>query len=113
MIVTYPKLFSLTFRKCLLIVTISTSQIASEVIKLKNTKLIELRRSLGKSQREIASKIGISRSMYAMIELGTRIGSYPTMKLIADYLDHSVDEIFGESLFVQNAHKMRHPQNTA
>ena len=80
---------------------------------MKNQKLIELRESMGKTQDQVSKEIGISRTMYTKIELGTRLGRYKTMKLIANYFNCSVDEIFGDYFFKQNAHKTRQSNNTA
>lgn len=75
---------------------------------MKNDVLIKLREATGKTQEEIAKEIGISRSMYAMIEIGERFGRYPTLKKIADYFGKPVDEVFGQYFFEHNAHKTRH-----
>lgn len=76
-----------------------------EVSQVKNDVLIKLREELGKTQEEAAEEIGISRSMYAMIEIGERLGRYPTLKKIADYYGKSVDEIFGPYFFERDAHR--------
>lgn len=60
---------------------------------MKRHKLIALRRERGMTQAEVASALGISRSMYAMIELGKRVGSYYTLKRISDFYDCPLEEI--------------------
>lgn len=75
---------------------------------MKNRALIKLRENLGKTQEEAAKEIGISRSYYAMIETGDRLGRYSTLKKIANYYGKSVDEIFGEYFFEGGAHGSRH-----
>lgn len=74
---------------------------------MKNDALIKLREKLGKTQEEAAKEIGISRSYYAMIETGDRLGRYSTLKKIANYYGKSVDEIFG-GYFEGSAHLSRH-----
>lgn len=60
---------------------------------MKRTKLIALREAASMTQAEVASTLGISRSMYAMIESGHRLGSIHTIQRIADYYHCSVEEI--------------------
>ncbi len=45
------------------------------------------------TQVEVAASVGISRSMYAMIELGHRVGSYYTLKRLADFYNCPMEEI--------------------
>lgn len=75
---------------------------------MKNNILIELREQAGKTQEEAAKDIGISRSMYAMIEIGKRVGRYPTLKKIADYYGKTVDEVFPLYFFDKRTHTSRH-----
>lgn len=60
---------------------------------MKQHKLIALRKKKGLTQAEVASALGISRSMYAMIELGQRMGSYYTLIRLADFYDCPLEEI--------------------
>lgn len=60
---------------------------------MKQTKLIALRKEKGLTQLEVAAKLGISRSMYAMIELGQRTGSYYTLRRIADFYGRPLDDL--------------------
>ncbi|MCL6558541.1 MAG: helix-turn-helix transcriptional regulator [Firmicutes bacterium] len=76
------------------------------MIVVRNDILIHLRESLGETQEQVAKSIGISRSMYAMIELGERGGRYPTLKKIADHFGKTVDEIFSTHFFGQDAHRL-------
>ena len=74
---------------------------------MKNDILIQLRKTSGQTQEEVAKQIGISRSMYAMIEIGERTGRYPTLKKIANYFGKTVDEVFGAYFFTVDAHEVR------
>lgn len=74
---------------------------------MKNYTLIRLRKQSGKTQRQVAQDIGISKSMYAMIETGRRTGSYITMKKVARYFGKTIDEIFDPYFFNQNARVTR------
>ena len=52
-----------------------------------------MRKQRDLTQHEVASALGISRSMYAMIEAGRRTGSFYTLKRIADFYDCPLGEI--------------------
>lgn len=57
-------------------------------------KLVEARESLQLTQVQVAEKAGISRSYYALIELGLRNPSYGLAKEIARMLGRNAEEIF-------------------
>ena len=63
-------------------------------MRIKRTKLIELRNAKGWKQKEIAGMLGITDSYYGMIENGIR---NPTIKLglrIVNIFGVSIEEIF-------------------
>lgn len=58
-----------------------------------------LRRLRGElSQKEIAQRIGISKSAWAMYERGERVPRDDTKILISKYFDKTVSEIFFENV---------------
>lgn len=57
-------------------------------------KLIDLRQELNLSQKEASKNIGISQSMLAMLENGSRSGSDKTKIKIANYYKTSVESLF-------------------
>jgi putative transcriptional regulator len=57
-------------------------------------KLKKLRKDKGLTQKEVADKIGVSRSMYTSIESGTRDPSLKVMQRIVDFFGDRVKEIF-------------------
>lgn len=57
-------------------------------------KLRKLRRSEGITQEEIAKKIGLKQSTYAMYESGKRIPSDENKRKIAAHFELTVQEIF-------------------
>nr|PZN17647.1 MAG: XRE family transcriptional regulator [Chloroflexota bacterium] len=59
--------------------------------------LIELRKERGLSQHQLASRIGISRSYYSEIEVGTKTPSGRTAKKIADYFGFDMSVFFEEN----------------
>lgn len=63
--------------------------------RLPNTTLKKLRKTRGLTQEQAAVKIGISPSMYKKVESGERLGSYETLKKIADYFGVTVDFLCG------------------
>lgn len=75
---------------------------------MKKDKLVALRKERGMTQAEVASELGISRSMYAMIELGERVGSYYTLKRIADFYQRPLEEI----LEMKQAHEENNKRRT-
>lgn len=61
---------------------------------MKNLKMFELRKALGKTQEELAKEVGITQSSYAMIEGGHRHPRKIVQKKLADYFSVTVDELF-------------------
>lgn len=59
--------------------------------------LIDRRTDKGLTQEALAEKVGISRSFYGLIELGSRNPSYGLAKKIAKVLGVKVDRIFFDS----------------
>lgn len=75
---------------------------------MKREELIRARELAGFTQKDMES-IGITRSLYSQIELGTRNPSYAVAKLIARKLKVSVKTIF----FDYECYKMRPIKNKA
>ena len=59
------------------------------------TKLKELRKLAGKTQKEIAAAIGVTLSAYSNYEQGTREPSYQILVSIAKYFDVTTDYLLG------------------
>lgn len=57
-------------------------------------KFLELRKSIGLTQEELATKLEISRVNYTRYETGKVRPDYETLIKIADFYDVSLDEIF-------------------
>lgn len=72
---------------------------------MKNRKLVALRNQKGLTQIEAAKLIGISPSMLAMMETGTRIGTYKTLKKVADFYGVAIEELFDENFFEDKSHE--------
>ncbi|AXF54587.1 helix-turn-helix domain-containing protein [Salicibibacter kimchii] len=60
-------------------------------------RLIQLRKSNKKTQKEIASILGITRPAYTAYERGNRSPDYDTLKKIADHYDVSTDFLLGHT----------------
>lgn len=58
--------------------------------------LLQFRKAKGLTQKEVASKCGISRSYYADVEQGTANASGRAAKLIADALGFDMNLFFVE-----------------
>ncbi len=56
--------------------------------------LAKLRNDRNLTQSQVANAVKISRSAYAMIELGHRVPRHKTMKRLADFFGITVDELF-------------------
>lgn len=69
---------------------------------MKREELIKAREIAGLTQKDMES-IGVTRSLYSQIELGTRNPSYAVAKLIARKLKVSIKTIF----FDYECYKMR------
>ena len=57
-------------------------------------KLAKLRKERGLTQKNLATELDISKSNIAMYETGRRRPSLGRAKLIADFFEKSIDEIF-------------------
>lgn len=57
-------------------------------------KLIQLRKSRGVTQYEVAKTLGISRSFYGHIEKGLRNPTYGLAKRIAEIFGVKIEDIF-------------------
>lgn len=65
----------------------------------KNHRLISARKKLGLSQVQAAKGIGITSSMYAMLETGDRKGSDKTKQRISEFFSLPVGYLFfGDNL---------------
>ena len=63
----------------------------SEVNNMEN--LIKLRKQHGKTQKDIAEFLGISRQAYAHYEIDNRQPDFDTLKRLANYFNVSIDYI--------------------
>ena len=61
--------------------------------------LLELRKSKGFTQEQVAKEANINRSHYGFIENGERNPSYEVAEKIADVFDVSVERAFPEDIF--------------
>ncbi len=61
---------------------------------MRDNNLKKLRISIGKTQRDIAKSIGITTSYYGMIENNVRIPNLVIAKLLADYFNKKIEDIF-------------------
>ena len=59
-------------------------------------KLIELRKSKGLSQKELANYIDVSPSLVGMYEQGRRKPSFEIIEAIADYFNVSIDTLYSK-----------------
>lgn len=66
---------------------------------MRNERIISLRNKKKLTQKEAAKHIGISYSMLAMMESGHRIGSYSTLKKVADFYGVNIDDLFDKNFF--------------
>lgn len=72
-------------------------------------ELVRRRKQLKLTQMQMATKLGISRSFYGMIELGTREPDIPLMKAISELLDADVATLF----FGDECHGKGHNEQAA
>lgn len=70
--------------------------------------LSELRGEYNLTQKELAEKTGISESAIAMYEVGERTPSLKRAKILADFFDVSIEDIF----FSHNPHDKRANSNS-
>jgi len=62
-------------------------------------KLAELRKKKGLTQKELAKALKISESAIAMYETGRRTPSLARAKIIANFFDVDIEEIFFEKQY--------------
>ncbi|MGB9866576.1 MAG: helix-turn-helix transcriptional regulator [Bacillota bacterium] len=73
-------------------------------------RLIELRKTKGLTQQQVAEALGITRSFYGMIETGHRNPTLDLAKRIAEIFGADIDELF----FGDNRHvALQHCQSTS
>ena len=58
-------------------------------------KLVELRKSKGITQKELAKRLNITRSALSQYEIGTRNPDYETLQRMADYFEVTTDVLLG------------------
>ena len=68
-----------------------------------NDMLAYLRKRNGMSQKELAEKIGISRSAVGMYETGEREPDFETLEALADTFNVNMDTLLGKSSSPSNA----------
>lgn len=73
--------------------------------------MVKLRNKCELTQIQAAKEIGISYSMLAMMEAGHRVGTYSTLKKVADFYGVTVDNLLDENFFADESRKKRenHP----
>lgn len=59
-------------------------------------RLIELRKSKGISQKELANYIDVSPSLVGMYEQGRRKPGFEILEAIADYFNINIDTLYGK-----------------
>jgi transcriptional regulator with XRE-family HTH domain len=64
-------------------------------MKIFNEHLKSRRQSRGKSQKQVATAIGIGERNYQSFEYGEVKPSFDTLIALADYFDVSLDELVG------------------
>ena len=62
-------------------------------------KLKQLRNGVNLSQKEVAQKLGVTRSAYANYEQGTREPDFETLKKICFLFDCTSDYLIGKDEF--------------
>jgi len=71
------------------------------------TRLIEFRKKLGYSQKEVAEKSGISRSFIAHVEVGKQTPSYDYLYRLVKTFNLSIDWVIngvGQMTIIDNDH---------
>jgi putative transcriptional regulator len=76
---------------------------------LKRYKLIDRRKKLNLSQKEVAKRSKISRSYYGLIENGSRNPSYKIANNIARAVNENIEQLFTDEIFFANkCYKTKH-----
>jgi len=68
------------------------------------SQLVSLRKSEGKTQKEISEILGVTRPTYTAYETGKRNPDYDMLEKIADYFHVSTDYLLGRSSIRSNQH---------
>lgn len=79
-------------------------------------RLAELRKKKGLTQKELAKALKISESAIAMYETGRRTPSLARARIIADFFDVNIEEIFFEKQYHvmrANLERVEHQTETA
>lgn len=71
-------------------------------------KIRECRKRKGLSQEELANKIGVKRAVVSKYETGKISPRIDTVQKIARALDVSVDELLGETMYIDTVAPVRH-----
>lgn len=61
---------------------------------MDSEKLKKARKKMGLSQKDVAKKLGISRSMYTLIENGKRNPSIKVLKKMINVFGDQINDIF-------------------
>ena len=91
----------MTWSRFVIIMKLQKITLRERRCNMKNEVMISLRGE--KTQREIAKKLDVPLSTYAMIETGHRFPRRDLQLKLADFFGVTVDELF----FTKNDHEMR------
>lgn len=68
-------------------------------MKIFCERLIEMRKSLGMTQRQVAEKLGITQPSYIRYEIGNSEPTLENLAKLADIFDVSVDYLLGRTKY--------------
>lgn len=74
---------------------IYTPEITAELRATMGRRIKATRKAKNLTQAQVARGIGISAEFYAPVERGTALPSVETLRKVADFLEVSVDHLFG------------------
>lgn len=66
-----------------------------------NKRLIELRKSKGLYQADVAKHVGVARATYGAYEQGNRQPDFDTLQSIANFFEVSTDYLLGRTSTIQ------------
>lgn len=69
---------------------------------MKREQLIKTRKSLGLTQADMATSVGVHRSYYGLIETGNRNPTLGIATKIATTLNSSLEQLFPNEIFFAN-----------
>ncbi|MDE6905516.1 MAG: helix-turn-helix domain-containing protein [Lachnospiraceae bacterium] len=69
---------------------------------MRRERLTKTRKSLGLTQADVATAIGVHRSYYGLIENGNRNPTLNIAKKIATVLNSNIEYLFPDELFFSN-----------